>query len=136
MGFGTQIDEKLEDESRRMMKELEAFYKSNTDRNLSIVQKGALEMNMFGNTRATFEGMIKKIKSQNEEAINNPMVRKLTQTFSGGMANKLYSGEQNVDRVLNKIVEDTHKTKIDTQVNRFGETDFRGKASLGKPSAR
>jgi hypothetical protein len=43
-----------------MMKELEAFYKKNTDFNFSVVNKGALEMNMFSNERVTFEGMIKK----------------------------------------------------------------------------
>lgn len=50
-----------------MMKELEAFYKKHTDFNFTVVQKGALEMNMFTNERVTFEGMIKQTQGSDSK---------------------------------------------------------------------
>ena len=47
------------------MHQLQVFYKKNTDFDYSIVNKSALESNMFSNKRITLEGMI-RAKSENK----------------------------------------------------------------------
>jgi len=71
LGFGKDLNEEYENEAAQMMRELEAFYKKHTDYNFMVVQKGALEMNMFSNERVTFEGMIKQTQNK-EKAIVSP----------------------------------------------------------------
>jgi hypothetical protein len=60
IGFGHDLDNDFEDDGRTMMRELETFYKAHADTTASVVQKGALEMNMFSNERVTFEGLFRE----------------------------------------------------------------------------
>ena len=59
-------------DEENLMHQLQVFYKKNTDFDYSIVNKSALESNMFSNKRITLEGMIRaKSENKNLSALTN-----------------------------------------------------------------
>ena len=107
-GFSKEkVDQAFEEESHKMMKELEAYYKS-IQMSTTTVRKGALEMNMFSPNRETFESMIVKSKTQKE------FIWKLAHD------GKKYEPPP----------------KEDIKVNQFGNVNKLAKAALGQPSQR